>query len=563
MSLPDIARRIQRTVAEHHLLPEPPATLLLLVSGGADSVALARLFPVLYPDFDYKILHVNHGLRGASAAADEDFVRRLAEELGLGYAVRHLDLPAVQAASGGNLEALGRERRYALAAELLEKLTSHSETASSPEATSNLNLLISPEAPTLPTESPQTSPAGRIVTAHTANDQVETFLMRVIKGGGPAAWAGMPCQRGNIIRPLLDVPKAELLEWLVEQNYAWREDASNADTHYLRAYVRHTVLPSLQGPNPRLISTVNNNLRILADQADFVQTAAAAYADDPWAAPHRAVVREALRQAYQAAGGQPRDLTFELIEQLRLQGSSAGFALDLPGGIHAAWQPEPGRCVFSPPPAAPAAALSNFAAELTLAEPLATPLGTLRWTVVPPADFSPDPLNYARRTASADHLILDADVLRQVLRNFPQPDECQVDGQPAFYQPDGQPGLHQPDRHPAFHRPNGRSTPNQPGEQPRPNAPSSPDLPGLQVSSLQPGDRICPLGLDGHSKLVSDVLIDRHIPRNQRGRLLKLTAGGQLVWLIGIQADDRFRVRADSQRLFSIIRELPNSDEII
>ena len=448
-----IQAQIVSTVESYQMLPEPPAPLLLMASGGADSSALARLMPELYPGYRYTILHVNHQIRGAEAASDEAFVLALAAELGINCEVRRVDLPGLQRERGGNLEELGRELRYSFAADLLGQLEAEARQE------------------------------GRIVTAHTADDNAETFLMRVIKGAGPSAWAGIPAVRGKIIRPLIGLSHIELTGWLSSQGFTWQEDSSNADTSYLRAFVRHDLIPSMQTKNPRLVRTINRSLKILAAESRYVEEVAAAWADNPLAAPDIALTRRAIRQAYAAAGGRVESLTFELIEQIAHQGSKAGFATSLPGGITA--QNIQGHLVFLPETDLPD---SSFTGTLQLSVPLATPLGTLVLTIVPTGDISDDPVAYAKGNSSSHRLLVDAD-------RAPGP---------------------------------------------------------FRVTSIQAGDRFSPLGMPGRHKLVSDLLIDRKVPRQERARLLKVCQGDDIVWIVGIQADDRYKVKPETRHILSI-----------
>ena len=534
------------------MLPATPVTLLLMVSGGADSIAMTYLMTRLYPENSYHILHVNHGLRGAESDADEAFVRQLADELAIPCQVRQIDLEGIQNERGGNLEELGREMRYSLAAELVGVLEASSDCSGAGLTDPNTSVTDNPTYSI--TESGTNTKPVFIVTAHTANDSVETFLMRVIKGGGADSWSGIPPLRNNIIRPLIDISHAELTAWLTEQQHQWREDASNYDTHYLRAFVRHQLIPLMQSQNPRLIETINRSLKVLSTESAYLATQAQPYLDDPLSAPDLSLVRRALRQAYKDTGGETRALTFELTEAMRLQGQTPGFALDLPGGITARTSPEaklgfyhrnnsqvvvpesnlsgspesnpnsnpssylgsnpssqpgsyPESNPSSQPSSNPSAGFSTgsdyptenqgFLATLTIDTPLQTPLGIITMTEIDRQSFGQDAQSYARSVANQQRLVIDADALLAVSKQDSQP--------------------------------------------------------SLLVSSVQAGDRFTPLGMPGKHKKVSDLLIDRKIDRQKRAARLKLMDGDRIVWIIGVQADDRFKVKPESRRLLSII----------
>ncbi|MDR2956915.1 MAG: tRNA lysidine(34) synthetase TilS [Coriobacteriales bacterium] len=465
-------QRILDTVNDRQMLVKAPVELLLMVSGGADSVALAYILPMLLPDNRYTILHVNHGIRGLDADADESFVRSLAHELSIPCVIRRINLPEIKALTGGNLEELGRNMRYSLADELLAELAGDSASDNN----------------------------GRIITAHTADDNAATFLMRVIKGGGAASLSGIPYVRGKIIRPLLDVRRYELIDWLVSEGHTWCEDATNIDTNYLRAFVRHQLLPLMQTQNPRLIETITRSQKILADESDYIGHIASAYQTDPLSASHPAIARRALRLAYQANGGQSKDLTFEHVEQLRLRGKTAGFVIDLPGAISA--RNVGGELVFSTPESC--TTTEQFIAVLETGRPLEIPQGTLVMEEVDPVRFTDDPVAFAKANADDCHLLVDGEALTKA-------------------------GLSDTDRRTAI---------------------------DLTVASLQAGDRFSPLGMPGQHKLVSDLLIDRKIPQSIRQNLVKISKNGEIVWVVGVQADDRFKVRPDSIRIISIIMRL-------
>ena len=186
-----------------HAMVAAGDTVVVGVSGGADSVALLHALVMLAPSLrvSVRVLHVDHGLRSESAR-DADFVRRVAARLGVPVEVTRVSV------GGGSLEAAARAARYAAL-----------ETAADRAA------------------------AARIALGHTADDQAETVLMRVLEGSGVRGLAGIPAVRGRIIRPLIDVRRGDVLAYLQEAGWPWIEDPSNRDLRFLRNRVRHLVLP--------------------------------------------------------------------------------------------------------------------------------------------------------------------------------------------------------------------------------------------------------------------------------------------------------------------------------
>ena len=192
------------------------------VSGGSDSVALLRILQGVSQQQGIRlcVLHFNHGLRGAESEGDEQFVAALAAELGLPFFSGREDVAGVARARRWNLEDAGRRLRYAFfGAQVADGRVDH------------------------------------VAVAHTADDQAETVLARVLRGTGPAGLAAIYPVNGPVVRPLLDVRRAELRKYLGNLGQQWREDASNYDRSRLRSRLRHQVLPILESEiQPSIVS---------------------------------------------------------------------------------------------------------------------------------------------------------------------------------------------------------------------------------------------------------------------------------------------------------------------
>lgn len=255
-------RMIQLMAARQLLGPDNAA--LLMVSGGSDSTALvylmarAREAGLVGP---LAMLHVNHKLRGADADADAVFVEGLARMLGIPCFVCEVDVAGEAARSGGNVEAVARRERYLAADEALASMCHHEFV------------------PLL---------EGRIVTAHTADDRIESFYMRSIVGTGPGGFRSMKHRNGPVVRPLLGCTREELRQ-AIEGRAAsglptmrgaagelWREDATNAHTDRFRAYVRHELVPVAQGWNAQMPATLSRTMDLIADEDDMLEGMATA-----------------------------------------------------------------------------------------------------------------------------------------------------------------------------------------------------------------------------------------------------------------------------------------------
>jgi tRNA(Ile)-lysidine synthase len=318
-TLPDIART---AVVRHGMLPDG-APVLALVSGGADSTALLRLLAAgELGDRPLAVLHVDHMLRGADSDADAAFVEALCVDLGVERRVARYDVSAYAKEAALNLEDAGRRVRYRFAEEELDALCARCGA---------------------------TPGSGRIATAHTRDDRVETFLMRVVQGAGMAGMTGVRPVRGRVVRPLIDASRSDNLAYLASLGQEWREDASNLDTTRVRAHIRHDVLPVLRAMNPSLDASLSRSLEVLGDDdallsgmasafaRDFSQTSPSAVAFDRtlMRTLSRAMARRTVRAALLEAFADASRLESSHVDALVDGMSDDAFARDLPFGLRA------------------------------------------------------------------------------------------------------------------------------------------------------------------------------------------------------------------------------------
>jgi tRNA(Ile)-lysidine synthase len=204
-------QQIRRFIQRHDLCP-PGTRLLVALSGGSDSVALTLLLCDLSRNARFAVVglaHLNHQLR-ASAARDEQFCRELAVRLKLPIVVEAVDVGGYAAAQHLSIEDAARRVRYDFLGRAAGAVA-----------------------------------ADRIAVGHTQDDQAETFLLKLMRGAGPSGLGGIYPRRDAVIRPLLDVSRAELRAFLREGHESWMEDETNADERHPRNRVRHRVIPEL------------------------------------------------------------------------------------------------------------------------------------------------------------------------------------------------------------------------------------------------------------------------------------------------------------------------------
>jgi tRNA(Ile)-lysidine synthase len=204
-------RRVLETIGRHAMI-RPGDRIGIGVSGGADSVAMLRIFTELRTHLGIAVLvlHFHHQLRGAEADEDERFVKALAEEFHLEFESGRADVSGEARLHGWNVEDAARRLRYQFFASVAEAR--------------GLN---------------------RVAVAHTANDQAETVLSHLLRGTGLTGLAGIYPVAGPIIRPLLELGREELRGFLSDLGQPWREDATNQDTFRTRARIRHHLIPLL------------------------------------------------------------------------------------------------------------------------------------------------------------------------------------------------------------------------------------------------------------------------------------------------------------------------------
>ena len=459
-----LLQRVLQSI-DRDALVHPGARVLAACSGGGDSVALAALLCELEPKTDWSVaglLHVNHGLRGASADEDEAFCRQLAGALGAPIIVERVDVAARARAERTSVEAAGHRVRY----ELFERMV-------------------------------REGAADLVATAHTRDDQAETVLLRLIRGAGPAGLAGIRPRIGAVVRPLLDVRREELREYLRLRGLSHREDASNRDERVLRNRVRHRLIPFLaEHFSPAITEVLARSAAIARDDADWLGAAANAAAADVvqyaeagvhgegglaegsfhvdaarLAAEPPAVARRIARQVLERVG--ERRVGFDHVEHFRrlAEGAAAApAAADFPGcrverdGSTLRLRRRIGR-------SAPEIVSAGF--EYPLAVPGAVEIAETGMRITAERGERP-----ARLVARGDVVALPA----------------------------------------------GRI------------------LPPLTVRSWRPGDTFRPLGLGGRKKKLQDFFVDRKVSRDRRGTVpLVIDDRLGIVWVAGYAVSEDAR----------------------
>jgi tRNA(Ile)-lysidine synthase len=208
--------------------------LLIAISGGVDSVVLAHLFSEL--KFNISLAHCNFQLREKESNLDEEFVKLLSQKTSNQIFTIKFETEKFASKNKFSIQIAARELRYNWFQEIIKK---HS--------------------------------FDYVLTAHHADDNLETFLINLTRGSGLDGFTGIPKINENIVRPLLAFSRKEILAYAEINTIDWREDASNATTKYIRNKIRHQVLPVLKEINPNLLETFAKTIENLQESKQIIE----------------------------------------------------------------------------------------------------------------------------------------------------------------------------------------------------------------------------------------------------------------------------------------------------
>jgi len=482
------SREFRRALRAFALRPGDP--VVLGVSGGADSLAMLCLFAAAQEEFGLRlaVLHVHHGIRGADADGDARFVEVVCAARGVACRVVKVDVPALARQEKLSLEEAARQARYAALFQEAVRID-----------------------------------ASWVAVAHNADDQAETVLMHFLRGSGMAGLRGMlpvaslsdhlasftpsPVETGrssrrliHLIRPLLNVPRADIERYCRDHDLTPRQDATNADTTYFRNKLRHEALPLLASLNPNLRETLGRTASVMAADYEWHQAELEQAALDimrraapgrveldlaSWRSAPLSVQRGLIRAAVMSLRAHVRDLSFEQVEQAGrvAREGAVGAQAPLPGGLTL-------RVDYDALVIAPEGA-SSRRPEGPLLEPGAV--------VEVNAPGSTNLSNGWQFTLARYDGLYAGREWKKLLRN----------------------------RWAAvLNLPGGAAT--------------------LRLRTRLPGDHFQPQGAGGSQKL-SDFMINAKIPAAWRGHIPLLTAGDELAWVCGWRVDQRFTVTAETQ----------------
>lgn len=468
----DLLKKVEQTIAAHRML-RPGDRVLVALSGGIDSMTLLSALSALAPALDISLViaHLDHQMRPDSAR-DAEFVRHVAQEQRLPFLIQAIDVPAYIAKQHCSPEEGARAVRY----RFLER------------AAKGLQ-------------------AQAIALGHTRDDQVETFLMRLIRGAGAAGLSGIPAMRAPFIRPLIDCTRREISACAQERHLAYRQDPTNAQLDFLRNRVRHELLPLLSRYNPRIAETLWRTQQRLSQIDRYLESLGQDLLEEsvvehqaetlllhkePFKGQPEVLKLYALRAALRRLRGDLRGIDAIHLEALlaEFERRRSGAAIELPDG----WRGFNQNSHFLLSRAAGATAQGTFAVcEYLLRSQGETILAEIGWRFRLkswakrgrlPAESSPREVGH--------HLEIDLDYAK-------------IDGP-------------------------------------------------LAVRRRRRGDRFHPLGMEGRKKL-QDFFVDEKVPRAERDWVPLVVDRQGIVWVVGWRLSDAYKIVPETKQILHMSAE--------
>jgi tRNA(Ile)-lysidine synthase len=452
----DLPTKFKQTIEKQRML-SPRQRILAAVSGGPDSVAMLHLLYDLREELELtiEVAHLQHGIRGEEAMADAQFVAGLAERLGLIFHLKEIDLPKLKLASGKSLEEIGRLERYRFFA----------DTA-------------------------QLSRLDAVATAHTADDQAETIVMRLFRGAGRTGLRGIApvgqlaiglerhCANVLLIRPLLDIRRREVMEYIEQRKLTYRSDSSNKDPFFLRNWIRLKLMPQVSERfGEKLTERLCAQAQVLREEEDYLTEVTRQQLEKVSEGQrlkrklfldlNRALQRRVIRLWIEQRRGHLRAIDFDHVEAALslIAGGPPQGRLALPGGWQLAREYE--TIIFDFPNVKPRCYSYPFKPGTTLA-------------------------------------VIEAGIMIDSKLIDPTPDKLPDTFMEAVFDPELLKG-------------------------------------NLLVRNFRNGDRFQPLGMGGHKK-VKDLFIANQLPLRTRAVLPLLVMDNEILWIPGYGRSDFARI---------------------
>jgi tRNA(Ile)-lysidine synthase len=464
--LEELFQKIKRIIEKYFMLSGRERVLIAL-SGGPDSVCLLHILKKLQEEFrlDLQSLYVDHGLRPGEAVREIEFCKDLCAKFNLPFLTKKIDVKFYAREKKLNIQEAARELRYRAFEETARELNTE-----------------------------------KIALGHTADDQAETLLMRLLRGTGPAGLSGIPPVRGKFIRPLIEVQRREIEQYLGEEKIDFIVDSSNLKRDYLRNDIRLSLMPRIKEINPNIVDTLSRTASIFREEERYFEILVAKTLMklisrktnsrielflSPLAALEKIVLRRTLRRAIDETAGL-RGINFIHIEDIieLVKKGKPGDRLYLPHGIRAI-KSYSTLILTSEPPVRLGVYSLEVPGEIVLKEAgILLHASVLENQEIETKDFRTSAPNSHPATTQ---VLFDIDRLI-----FP-----------------------------------------------------------LAVRPRKEGDFFYPLGF-GKKKKLQDFFVDEKVPRDERDAIPLIVSGENIIWVVGYRGDERFKVTDKTEKILKL-----------
>ncbi|GAB6184335.1 tRNA lysidine(34) synthetase TilS [Thermodesulfovibrio hydrogeniphilus] len=459
----NIVDKVKNTVEKFNMLSLNDHVLVGL-SGGPDSVCLLNILKLFKQQYKLKIsaAYIDHGLRPEDVPKEIEFCKKMCEELDIPFYTQSIPVKDFARQEKINIQEAARILRYGALDQISLNIKAH-----------------------------------KIAVAHNADDQAETVIMRLLRGAGPAGLSGIPPVRKKIIRPLIEVERAEIENFLKEKNIPYIIDPSNESLKYLRNKIRHTLMPIIKSIQPHATKIISRTADILREENDYINVAVTKalmrlmsrktdYKVELFVNPMEVLNVVILRRALRVAIDSVKNLKgidFEHIEQIitLIKKGKPGDRIYLPKGIRA---------------------IKGYSTLIITSEP---PKKLSTYTIDQPQEIF---LEEASLSLSIKEFELNQ--LNQDLQALNFGDGKKI----AYIDADK---IKFP----------------------------------LIVRCRRPGDYFYPFGF-GKRKKLQDFFVDEKIPRDERDIVPIIESEGKIVFIAGYRLDDRFKIGDNTKRCLEI-----------
>lgn len=453
-----IKEKFLETIEEYKLI-KPKDKVLVAVSGGADSTALLCLLDAYKTELGITlhVAHLNHLIRKGDAELDARFVQQLAQARRLPVTIESVDVQRLAQEKGLGLEEAARKARYAFF-----------------EKTARL------------------VGANKIAVGHTADDNVETFLMRLLRGAGIKGLTGIPVRRGQIVRPLIKIWRKEIEDYVGGQKLVPRRDYTNYESKFMRNRVRLKLIPQLKVYNLNIKEIILQTILLLTEDHSFMEAradealvgATLAETENELKLDNNKIAKNELpiqghliRRAIQKIKGDLVELSFKHVHDiLEKLGEREKWELHLPAGL----------------------IVQGSASKLIISKEKPTVEKRLnyRYQLAVPGEVE---IKESGRIIAAE--------LVDKSGEGNDPRVAYID-----YSALGK---------------------------------------TVVVRSRQDGDRFMPLGMRSHKKL-QDLFVDEKVPAEERDAVPVVESGGRIVWVAGLRLDERAKIKTSTKKIVKL-----------